>query len=207
MRDEQAVQFLGAGRGRPLHCEGRPPRGNTVSRVSAVRRHFWSYARGVLRGHPGARIEAGVRLKGAGTFDLQRGCTISRGAHLWVGKGATISVAKGAKIGARSKVNAGSGITIGHDVRISWEVQLLDTDFHWTASPSGRVRPHKAPIVIEPKVLIGTRSLVLKGVTIGRGSVVGAGSVVRRDVEPATIVAGNPAEAVGEVSDWGSAPD
>lgn len=178
-----------------------------MSRLTAVRRHFWSYARGVLRGHPGARIERGVRLNGPGTFDLQRGCTISRGAHLWVGQGATLSVAKGAKVGPRSKVNAGAGITIGHDVRISWEVQILDTDFHWTASPSGRVRPHKAPIVIEPKVLVGTRSLILKGVTIGRGSVVGAGSVVRRDIAADTIVAGNPAVPVGEVSDWGSAPD
>lgn len=178
-----------------------------MPRFRSLRRHFWSYLRGVLRGHPGARIESRVRLSGPGHFDLQRGCTISRGAQIWVGKGATLSVAKGAKIGPKTKVNVGAGMTIGHDVRISWEVQLLDTDFHWTASPSGRVRPHKAPIVIEPKVLVGTRSLVLKGVTIGRGAVVGAGSVVRRDVAPDTIVAGNPAEPIGAVSDWGSAPD
>ncbi|SDR75883.1 transferase hexapeptide (six repeat-containing protein) [Friedmanniella luteola] len=178
-----------------------------VSRLRMVRRHFWSYLRGVLRGHPGVRIESRVKLLGPGTYALASGCTISKGAHLWVGPGATLTVGKGAKIGARTKVNVGSGVTIGPDVRISWEVQLLDTDFHWTTSPSGRRREHKAPIVIEPKVLVGTRSLVLKGVTIGRGSVVGAGAVVRRDVPPGTIVAGNPAEPVGEVSDWGSAPD
>lgn len=178
-----------------------------MSRLRHIRRHLWSYLRGVLRGHPGARIEAGVKLKGPGTFDLRRGCTISKGAHLWVGRGATLTVEPGAKIGARSKVNAASGVSIGRGVRISWEVQLLDTDFHWTSSPSGRRRPHKAPIVLEPKVLVGTRALVLKGVTVGRGAVVGAGSVVRRDVPPGTIVAGNPATPVGEVADWGSAPD
>lgn len=178
-----------------------------MSRVRQVRRHFWSYVRGVLRGHPGARIEARVRLKGPGHFELQRGCTISRGAHIWVGEGATITVAKGAKVGARTKVNCAAGITIGEGVRISWEVQLLDTDFHWTASASGRRRPHKAPIVIEPKVLVGTRAQILKGVTVGAGSVVGAGAVVRRDVAPQTVVVGDPAEAVGQVSDWGSAPD
>jgi carbonic anhydrase/acetyltransferase-like protein (isoleucine patch superfamily) len=176
-----------------------------MSRWRSVRKHFWSYARGVLRGHPGARIESGVKLSGPGTYDLRRGCTVSKGAQMWVGPGATLLLSKGAKVGARTIVNVESGITIGPDVRISWEAQLLDTDFHWTSSPSGRVRQHTAPIVIEGKVLVGTRSLVLKGVTIGRGSVVGAGSVVRRDVPPGTIVAGNPAEPVGEVADWGSA--
>jgi acetyltransferase-like isoleucine patch superfamily enzyme len=178
-----------------------------VSRLRMVRRHFWSYLRGVLRGHPGVRIESRVKMTGPGTYALAPGCTISKGAHLWVGQGATLSVGKGAKIGARSKVNVAAGVTLGPDVRVSWEVQLLDTDFHWTTSMSGRRRDHKAPIVIEPKVLIGTRSLVLKGVTIGQGAVVGAGSVVRRDVPPQTVVAGNPAEAVGQVADWGSAPD
>lgn len=178
-----------------------------MSRVRQVRRHFWSYLRGVLRGHPGARIEGGVKLLGPGRFELQSGCTISKGAHLWVGRGATIFVGKGAKVGARSKVNSAAGVSIGEGARISWEVQLLDTDFHWTASASGRRRPHKAPIVIEPKVLVGTRALVLKGVTIGTGAVVGAGAVVRTDVAPQTVVVGNPAEPVGQVSDWGSAPD
>lgn len=178
-----------------------------MSRGRFLRQHFWSYLRGVLRGHPGVRIESGVKLTGPGTYALARGCTISKGAHIWVGDGATLTVGKGAGIGPRTKVNVGTGVTIGPGTRISWEVQLLDTDFHWTTSASGRRRPHHAPIVIEPKVLVGTRSLILKGVRIGEGSVVGAGSVVRRDVPPQTIVAGNPAEAVGAVSEWGNTPD
>ncbi|CAH0184973.1 Hexapeptide repeat of succinyl-transferase [Plantibacter sp. VKM Ac-1784] len=176
-----------------------------MGRLRAVRKHFWSYARGVLRGHPGARIEAGVKLGGPGTYRLDRGCTVSKGAQMWVGEGATLHLSKGSKIGMRTIVNVESGLEIGPDVRISWEVQILDTDFHWTTSPTGRRRAHTAPIVIERKVLIGTRCLVLKGVTLGEGAVVGAGSVVRRDVPPRTVVAGNPAVAVGEVSDWGSA--
>jgi acetyltransferase-like isoleucine patch superfamily enzyme len=55
--------------------------------------------------------------------------------------------------------------------------------------------------VIENKVFIGARSIVLKGVTIGEGSVIGAGSVVTRNVPPMTIAVGNPARIIGSIKD------
>jgi acetyltransferase-like isoleucine patch superfamily enzyme len=54
----------------------------------------------------------------------------------------------------------------------------------------------RKPIVIEDNVWIGERSTILKGVTIGRGSVVGCNSVVTHDVPPYCVVAGNPARIV-----------
>jgi acetyltransferase-like isoleucine patch superfamily enzyme len=51
-------------------------------------------------------------------------------------------------------------------------------------------------IVIENDAWIGTKATILKGVTVGEGAVVGACSVVTRDVEPFTVVAGNPARVV-----------
>jgi len=65
-----------------------------------------------------------------------------------------------------------------------------------------RLRPQDAkiaPVVIEDDVFIGMNCLVLKGVTLGRGCVVGAGSVVTRDVPPGMVAAGNPAKVIGEV--------
>ena len=53
-----------------------------------------------------------------------------------------------------------------------------------------------APIVIEDRAWIGFNAIILKGVTIGEGSVVAAGAVVTKDVEPYTVVAGNPARVV-----------
>ena len=52
------------------------------------------------------------------------------------------------------------------------------------------------PIVIEDDVWIGARVIILKGVTIGKGSIIGAGSVVTKDVEPYSIVGGNPAKLI-----------
>lgn len=53
---------------------------------------------------------------------------------------------------------------------------------------------HLKPIVLEKRSWIGSHATILPGVTIGENSIVGAGSVVTRDVPPNTIVAGNPAK-------------
>jgi acetyltransferase-like isoleucine patch superfamily enzyme len=66
----------------------------------------------------------------------------------------------------------------------------------------GQPQPHTAPIVIGDHVWIGTNSLVLKGVTVGDGAVVAAGSVVTRDVPASTLVAGVPAKPVRTIEHW-----
>jgi galactoside O-acetyltransferase len=59
---------------------------------------------------------------------------------------------------------------------------------------------HHAPIVIRDKAWIGFGAIVLKGVTIGEGAVVGAGSVVTKDVPDWTVVGGNPAQVLYSIS-------
>lgn len=87
-------------------------------------------------------------------------------------------------------------ITIGNRVWVGANTIITDTDFHPIDPDVRRVRPldaRTAPITIQDDVFIGMNCLILKGVTIGARSVVGAGSVVTRDVPPGAIVAGNPA--------------
>jgi acetyltransferase-like isoleucine patch superfamily enzyme len=171
--------------------------------IRQARRHFWDYARGVLRGHPGVRIQRGVKLNGPGTYDLHRGATLAKGAQIYVGPGATLTVEHGAKVGIRNIVNVATGVTIGSGSELSWDVQVLDTDFHRIQAADGTVRPHTRRITLEARTLVGTGSIILKGVTVGTGAVIGSGSVVRRDVPPKAIVAGNPAEIVGHAESWG----
>ena len=91
------------------------------------------------------------------------------------------------------------GIKIGNNVRIAHHVSLLATthQFERTDIPiSEQGMYSKGGIVIEDDVLIGAGAKVFDGVTIGRGSIVGAGSVVTKDVPQYTIVAGIPAKPI-----------
>lgn len=90
-------------------------------------------------------------------------------------------------------------ISIGNDVAVGANTTIIDTDFHPLDPDVRRRTPQAAdtaPIRIEDDVFIGMNCLILKGVTIGRGSVVGAGSVVTRDIPAGVIVAGNPAKVI-----------
>lgn len=99
-----------------------------------------------------------------------------------------------------STICATTSVTIGNNVLIGSGCLISDTDSHpinWEDRLYDRnKKTRKAPIVIKDNVFIGARSIILKGVTIGEGAVVGAGSVVSKDVPPYSIVCGNPARVV-----------
>ena len=82
-------------------------------------------------------------------------------------------------------------ITIGARVLIGPGVRIFDNSYHGLYAR--RVTPAPRPVIIEDDVWIATNSIILAGVTIGRGAIVGANSVVSKDVAPYSVVAGNPA--------------
>lgn len=91
------------------------------------------------------------------------------------------------------------GVEIGNDVFIGPKVNLISLNH--VVNPEKRSSTYGRRIVIEDKVWIGINSTILPGVRIGFGAIVGAGSVVTKDVEPLTIVAGNPARAIKRIED------
>ncbi|CAL9461386.1 sugar O-acetyltransferase [Streptomyces sp. enrichment culture] len=92
-------------------------------------------------------------------------------------------------------------IRIGHGVMIAPSVTLTTTGH--PVHPSRRVDfgRFSEPIVIEDKVWIGSNAVVLPGVRIGYGSVVGAGSVVSRDIPPMSVAVGTPCRVVRSITD------
>jgi acetyltransferase-like isoleucine patch superfamily enzyme len=109
-----------------------------------------------------------------------------------LGKGAVIRIGNGTYLNRNTFVLANSMVDIGSDVRISWDVIIMDSDQH---EVPGSVKGDR-PITIESDVLIGCRSIILKGVHIGKGAIIGAGSLVTRNVPAFTVVGGVPARVL-----------
>jgi len=110
-----------------------------------------------------------------------------------------------------STIYAVKSVTIGNNVLIGPGCIISDTDGHPIDAIERRNNIPEAivstPIVICDNVFIGARCLILKGVTIGEGAVVSAGSVVIKDIPPYTIYGGNPARFYSKIELKESAPD
>jgi acetyltransferase-like isoleucine patch superfamily enzyme len=142
---------------------------------------------------PGLQLRSSTRSNPLGINHRVLLATIKEGAVLEVGQDFGMS---GGSICAAERV------TIGDHVAVGANTTIVDTDFHPVDLRMRRTAPSAAAtsrVVIEDDVFIGMNCLVLKGVTIGRGSVIGAGSVVTKSVPPGVIAAGNPARVLKEL--------
>ena len=99
-----------------------------------------------------------------------------------------------------STINATKSIKIGNNVLVGSGCLITDTDSHpinWQDRINNlNEKTESSPIVIEDNVFIGARSIILKGVTIGKNSVIGAGSVVTKSIPENCIAGGNPAKVI-----------
>lgn len=96
------------------------------------------------------------------------------------------------------RINASARITIGDSVMMAHGVYVTDSDWHGIYDRSSRPE-QDTPVVIKDNVWLGDGATVLKGVTIGENSIVGARAVVVCDVPPNVVVAGNPARVVKQL--------
>lgn len=114
---------------------------------------------------------------------------------------AVIEIGDDAEINNNAYIKSeGAGIHIGPRALLGSNIQILDSDFH-DLHPDRRRggRPAMAPVHLGENVFIGDGTKILKGVTIGADSVVGAGSVVTASIPAGVIAAGSPARVVREL--------
>lgn len=150
----------------------------------------------ILNGFPA------IRRKGSGRLVIEDGVTLNStrwsnalntgGAmNLCVENGASLVFRRGCGVSA-SQIIANIGIEIGEDALIGAGCLICDSDMHEVPLGSGKPTA-MAPIKIGANAFIGARCIILKGVTIGEGAVVGAGSVVTQNIAKGALAAGNPA--------------
>lgn len=146
---------------------------------------------------PGGRFYKAVRYILAKRMLKKCGEKVTIENQCYIGSGRNIELGDYSGIGQRCYLQG--NITIGKYVMMAPEVVILTENhkFNDTSKPMKfQGNQKEEAVVIEDDVWIGTRVIILPGVRIGKGSIIGAGSIVTKDVEPYSIVAGNPAELI-----------
>lgn len=152
------------------------------------------YGLPLFRFYPGSNVRIGRNctfrsLHRSNLIGINHPCILSTfrsQAELHVGDNCGFS---GTTIGVFCKV------VLGNNVRCGANTVISDGDWHQDDSRSG----DPAPVIIHDNVWLGLNAIVLKGVTIGENSVIGAGSVVTKDIPANVIAAGNPCRVVRSI--------
>lgn len=140
-------------------------------------------------------IDENSQVEGSLIFDKQ-------GASIRIGKRTFMS----------GQIIAADHVSLGDDILISWGVTIVDHNSHslafskraqdvlrWRNGIKDWSTVEMGPVTIGNKVWVGFNSIVLCGVAIGEGAVIGAGSVVTRDIPAWTVAAGNPARVIKDI--------
>lgn len=118
---------------------------------------------------------------------------------LFVGKDAKLRIGNNTGI-SNCAICACNSVTIGNNVLIGGGTKIYDTDFHWLDFDK-RIKMgggKTAPVIIDDGVFIGANCIILKGVHIGEKAIIGAGSIITKDVPSNEIWAGNPARKISK---------
>ena len=134
------------------------------------------------------------RLYDNSSFQAGKNLCISQNSEVIVTENAKITIGDNLFIGFGSNIRCSGKIKIGNNVRISQGVSLIDSNYKRVNNKFDGY--HVGKIEIEDDVWIGTGSIILKGVKIGSGAAIAAGSVVTKDVASNSMVAGSPAKFI-----------
>jgi acetyltransferase-like isoleucine patch superfamily enzyme len=155
-----------------------------------------------LRIAPDVRLGRNVRIF---AFVNLYGCEVGDDSRI----GTFVEIQKGARIGRRCKISSHTficeGVLIEDEVFVGHGVTFINDLFPRATSDLGQPQTEAdwtcVPTVVKRGASIGSGATILAGVTIGERALVGAGSVVTKDVPPGTVVAGNPARVLRRADD------
>ena len=131
------------------------------------------------------------------------GCSIGDGTKI----GPFVEIQKNATIGKNCKISSHTficeGVTIEDEVFVGHGVMFINDRYPRSTADSGSLQTEQdwevIPTIVKKGASIGSNATILCGITIGEGAIIGAGSVVIKDVPAMTVVAGNPAKIIREL--------
>lgn len=139
-----------------------------------------------------------LEMQSGSEMNVKENFTIKSGSHIIITKNAKLNLGSG-YINRNTRIKCYEEISIGKNVAISENVTIWDSDAHKIVKS---LTPMTLPITIGDNVWIGTNAIILKGVTIGNGSIIAAGSVVNKSIPANCLAAGVPAKVVKENVSW-----
>ena len=150
---------------------------------------------------PDVKLGRGVRVFG---FVNLYGCEIGDDVKI----GTFVEIQKGAKIGNRCKISSHSfvceGVTLEDEVFVGHNVTFINDRYPRATTKDGRLQTEAdwncAPTLVKKGASIGSSATLLCGITVGERAIVGAGSVVTKDVPAHSVVVGNPARVLKVLS-------
>jgi maltose O-acetyltransferase len=159
---------------------------------------YYGFAQWLPSRGPIGELSTRLRQELCKAFVAEAGAHFNIGTRVHLGTGRNVRIGDRSGLGSRSRVY--DGVTIGDEVMFGPDCTILaqnhrfdrlDQEIGWQGKLEAK------PPVIEDGAWIGLHVIILPGRVIGRGAIVGAGSVVTRDVAPYSIVGGNPAQVIG----------
>jgi UDP-2-acetamido-3-amino-2,3-dideoxy-glucuronate N-acetyltransferase len=135
------------------------------------------------------------------------GCQIGDNTKI----GTFVEIQKGAKIGKNCKISSHTficeGVTIEDNVFVGHNVTFINDLYPRATTASGKLQTDEdwtcIPTLVQKGASIGSSATLLSGITVGENAIIGAGSVVTKDVPPNIIVAGNPAKILRRIKEKG----
>ena len=160
-----------------------------------------------MKNDPTIRISPDVKLGNdvkIFSFVNLYGCEIGDETKI----GTFVEIQKGALIGRKTKISSHSficdGVTIEDEVFLGHGVKFINDKYPRSTNADGSMQGEDdwelLRTIVKHRASIGSNATILCGVIIGEGAIVGAGSVVTKDVPPFTIVAGNPAKIIRTIN-------
>ena len=138
----------------------------------------------------------------AGRVVIKGKASIGRGTKILVAKNGTLTLGNNFRITGRTELICREGITFGEDCLLSWDILMMDTDYHYVIPQNGERRPNQQSITVGNHVWIGCRNTILKGVKIADNTIVAANSTLTKSIAESHCVVAGKGEVVKRGVDW-----